>query len=216
MKVLISICLIVLSETLLAQPTNHTIVFLNKRADAAQLPKEESDKIMEGHMANIKKLAAEGKLVAAGPFDGGGGIFILKAKSEDEVREWLSAGPGVQAKCWDLEIFSYGSIAGSICHVNEPYEMVSYSFARFDAVVSKFNASTYPQIIKKHFEFLKQLQATGNMVTSATLGNEDASIVIMKGDVGREIFEGDPGVQEGLLDLTIKKLYIAKGSFCEK
>jgi hypothetical protein len=38
----------------------------------------------------------------------------------------------------------------------------------------------------------------------------------MKGDVQRAIFESDPGIQDGLLEMTIKKLYIAKGSFCEK
>ncbi len=46
----------------------YIFVFLNKRTDLPALPKEESDKLMEGHMANINKMAKEGKLVAAGPF----------------------------------------------------------------------------------------------------------------------------------------------------
>jgi hypothetical protein len=41
-------------------------------------------------------------------------------------------------------------------------------------------------------------------------------VLVMKGEVKREVFESDPGVQEGLIDLTIKKLFIAKGSFCEQ
>jgi uncharacterized protein YciI len=80
------------------QDKSYTFVFLNKKADAEPLPKEQVDKIMEGHMANINRLAKEGKLVAAGPFDGGGGIFILNTTSINEANEWLSTDPGIQAK----------------------------------------------------------------------------------------------------------------------
>ena len=38
----------------------------------------EVKKIMEGHLANINRLAKEGKLTAAGPLDEGGGIFIFR------------------------------------------------------------------------------------------------------------------------------------------
>src|SRR6478735_2054305 len=48
-------------------------VFLHHKTDKAELPKEQVDKIMEGHMANIQKMAKEGKLLVAGPFEGGGG-----------------------------------------------------------------------------------------------------------------------------------------------
>jgi hypothetical protein len=94
--------------------------------------------------------------------------------------------------------------------------MVEYSFIRFDAEVTKFTAATYPQIIKKHDDYLKQLEATGNVITEAIFGDNDGGVLIMKGDINRDVFESDPGVQEGLINLTIKKLYIAKGSFCEK
>ena len=32
----------------------------------------------------------------------------------------------------------------------------------------------------------------------------------------KEIIEADPGVQEALLQFDIKKLWVAKGAFCEK
>lgn len=51
---------------------------------------------MKGHMANINRLAKEGKLIVAGPFDGGG-VFILNTTSTDEARLWLNTDPGVQA-----------------------------------------------------------------------------------------------------------------------
>jgi uncharacterized protein YciI len=199
-----------------AQQKKYTIVFLHKKNDAEKLSDEASNKIMEGHMANINRLAKEGKLVAAGPFEGGGGIFILNTTSIEEANGWLSSDPGVQAKRWDIELLPYIPKIGSVCKVNEPYEMTQYSFIRFDAIVSKFTAPTFPQIIKKHNDYIAELAATGNVVTSAVFSDTDGGVLIMRGDVTKDVFESDPGVQEGLMELVIKKLYIAKGSFCEK
>jgi len=216
MRYLLIICLFLSTLTLFSQDKSYTFVFLNKKSDAEPLPKEQVDKLMEGHMANINRLAKEGKLLTAGPFDGGGGIFILNTTSVKEANEWLSTDPGIQAKRWNIELFPYKSRVGSVCLVGEPYEMVSYNFIRFDAIVEKFTANTFPEIIKKHNEFLKQLSTTGNVVTEGIFGEQDGGILVMKGDLQKEVIESDPGVQEGLLNLTFKKLWIAKGSFCEK
>jgi uncharacterized protein YciI len=171
---------------------------------------------MEGHMANINRLAKEGKLVAAGPFEGGGGIFILNTTSLDEAKNWLSTDPGIQANRWNIELLLFTPRIGGICKVSEPYEMTMYSFVRFTAIISKFTASTYPQIIYRHDEYIKQINATGNVIAEGTFGEHDGGILIMKGSVTSELFEKDPGVQEALMELSIKSLYIAKGSFCEK
>jgi hypothetical protein len=122
----------------------------------------------------------------------------------------------VQANRWNVEVMPYKPRVGGVCPVGEKYEMTNYSFIRFNAVVSKFTASTYPQIIKKHDDYLRKIIETGNVITEGIFGDHDGGILVMKGDVQREIFESDPGVQEGLIELDIKKLYIAKGSFCEK
>ena len=199
------------------QQKSYVFVFLNKKSTQNQeLSKEEVDKLMQGHMANIERLAKEGKLLAAGPFEGGGGLFIMNTTSIDEAKEWIGTDPGIKANRWDVEVYPYQPRVGGICPVGEKYEMTNYSFIRFTAQVSKFTASTYPQIIKKHDDYLKQIVNTGNVVTEAIFGPNDGGILIMKGDVQRSVFENDPGVQEALIDLTIKKLYIAKGSFCEK
>src|SRR5262245_27577717 len=109
----------------------YIFVFLHKRTDRTPLPKQESDKLMEGHMANINKMAKEGKLLAAGPFDGGGGLFIFKSSSAKEVAEWMSPDPGVQAKRWNIEMLPYEPKIGGVCPVSEPYEMTSYTFVHF-------------------------------------------------------------------------------------
>ena len=85
--------LIFISNSLLGQ-TEFTFVFLNKKSNAEELPKEKLDELMKGHLANIQRLAKEDKLIAAGPFDEGGGIFIFKSL-KCAIR-FFSSDPSIQ------------------------------------------------------------------------------------------------------------------------
>ena len=215
MKAIFCFMVAIVATSAVAQD-RYTFVFLHKRPDAEQLSKEESGKLMEGHMGNMNRLAKEGKLLAAGPFDGGGGIFIMNTTSKDDVTEWISHDPGIQAKRWNVELLSYKPLYGGVCPVGEPYEMTSYTFVRFNPIVSKTTASNYPDILKRHHDFLKEMRSKGNVVTEATFGDSEGGIIIISEDINEDAFHSDPGVQEGLILIEIKKLYIAKGSFCEK
>jgi uncharacterized protein YciI len=78
------------------------LVLLVRPPNAPEMPKAELDKLQEGHMANMKRLADEGKLFKAGPiedFSGRNirGIFILKTDSVDQAREWVATDPSVKA-----------------------------------------------------------------------------------------------------------------------
>jgi uncharacterized protein YciI len=194
----------------------YTLVFLHKRIDAPQITKEESDKIMEGHMGNMGKLHKEGKMLAAGPFDGGGGIFIFRASTVAEITEWISPDPGVQAKRWNIEILPWEPLVGGICPVGEKYEMTNYTFIHFKPKVFKFNVQEAGETVASHNKFIKELAKDGNVITHASLGGIDGSVVIMKGDVQQDVFLKDPSVAGALFEPEFKKLYIAKGSFCEK
>ena len=216
MKLLCISFLLSISILTSAQTNEFTFVFLNHKADKAVLPKEEVDKIMEGHMANINKMAKEGKLIAAGPFEGGGGIFIFKSTSVEEVRVWISEDPGIKAKRWNIEILPFTIRAGSVCAVGEPYEMTTYHFVRYNPNLSKFTIGDAPITFKKHDDYLKKIEQSGNVIAEGIFGDREGGILIMKGDLQKEVIEFDPAVQEGLLELDFKQLYIAKGSFCEK
>jgi len=194
-----------------------TFVFLNSKPDKQELPTEEVKKIMDGHMANINRLAQEGKLIVAGPFEGGGGIFILNTTSIEESKTWLSTDPGVQANRWNVEFFPYYPRTGSACAVGENYEMTNYHFVRFTAQVTKSTTGNYPDILKRHDDYIReQFSKTGNVIAEGIFGAYDGGILILKGELQKEIIEADPGVQEALLQFDIKKLWVAKGSFCEK
>lgn len=216
MKILPFLCCLLVSANLSAQSKSYTIAFLNSKPDAVKVDKETTTKLMEGHMANINRLAKEGKLLAAGPFDGGGGLFIFNTTSIDEAESWVNSDPAVQAQRWNIELLSYTPRIGSICPVSEPYEMVSYSFVRFNAIVEKFTASSYPMLIRQHDAYVKEVVNRNDIVTEAIFGPNEGGILIVKGELPSGIFSRDPAVQQGLLDVIEKKLYIAKTSFCEK
>lgn len=77
---------------------------------------EEKKKWFEGHMANINKLASEGKLVMAGPFMKNDknyrGIFIFNCSTIEEAEKLVNSDPAVQANLLkaDLTVW-YGSAA---------------------------------------------------------------------------------------------------------
>jgi uncharacterized protein YciI len=63
--------------------------------------------IQEGHMANIRKLYADGKLKVAGPFGDDGnwrGIFIFDCATKVEVEQLLQTDPAVKSGRLAFEI----------------------------------------------------------------------------------------------------------------
>jgi uncharacterized protein YciI len=57
---------------------------------------EERQKMFAGHFANIERLANEGKLVLAGPFDGADGwrgMFVFAVKDVEEARQLTATDP---------------------------------------------------------------------------------------------------------------------------
>ena len=86
----------------------------NKTTDKAKM-----DSAFKGHMANIGKLAANGKLVVAGPMGKNDknyrGIFIFNVKTVAEAQELLKSDPAVQSGILVAEIYPwYGSAALSV------------------------------------------------------------------------------------------------------
>lgn len=73
-------------------------------------------KLQEGHMANINRMANEGKLVIAGPFGDDGdwrGIFIFDMKTMDEVKKEVDQDPAIQAGRMVYEIHPWWSQRGA-------------------------------------------------------------------------------------------------------
>ncbi len=75
-----------------------------------------SDSLFKGHIANINRLADDGKLVVAGPFGKNDktyrGLFILNVKTVAEAEALLQTDPTIQQKVFEVELIPwYGSAA---------------------------------------------------------------------------------------------------------
>lgn len=86
-----------------------------KKGSNTTASKEERTKLFEGHMANINKLADEGKLVVAGPFMENdrnySGIFIFNVTTVDEAQKLVESDPAVKAKIFEVELTPWYSSA---------------------------------------------------------------------------------------------------------
>jgi len=91
-------------------------VLVMLKTGSVTLDKKITDSLFNGHMANIGRLASEGKLVVAGPFKKNDknyrGIFIFNVKTIEEANTILMTDPAVKAKVLDAELYEwYGSAA---------------------------------------------------------------------------------------------------------
>jgi uncharacterized protein YciI len=89
------------------------------------------DSVFRGHMANIKRLASEGKLILAGPFGENSpyeGMFIFNTESIEEAKSWTSTDPAVKGKYFEPEYLSwYGSAAiQEIMNIHQKIQKTSF------------------------------------------------------------------------------------------
>lgn len=105
-----------------APPPDRAFVFL--RPAQAELTEERARELGQGHMANIRRLAAEGALLFAGPTGDGGGIFILRAATMEEAAQLIATDPAVAAGAFEPDTFLAVTANGSLCSPWEPIQMM--------------------------------------------------------------------------------------------
>jgi uncharacterized protein YciI len=88
---------------------------------------KERDEMFAGHFANMKRLAAEGKLALAGPLDrvdGWRGLFILAVSDIEEAKKLVATDPVVIKGEMIAEYHTYFGSAG-LMMVNEIHEKIA-------------------------------------------------------------------------------------------
>lgn len=86
-----------------------SLVYLVTGPRSASHTPEEKQQIFAGHMANMQRLAAERKLLIAGPFGqprdkSWRGILVLDAATPEEARGLASTDPGVISEEFSIEV----------------------------------------------------------------------------------------------------------------
>ena len=91
------------------------VMALLKAGPNRDFDRETAMELQRGHMANINRLAEEGKLILAGPFLDGGelrGIFLFDVDTVEEAKELTNSDPAIQTGSLVMELHTwYGSAA---------------------------------------------------------------------------------------------------------
>ncbi len=95
------------------------VVLLVRPPHAPDFDKARLDEIQEGHMANIRRLHEEGKLLKAGPFEDYSGrevcgMFILKTDRLELAKAWVATDPAVKAGRLAPEFLRWWVLKGSL------------------------------------------------------------------------------------------------------
>ena len=75
------------------------------------------NKLQAGHLANIKRLYDDGKILVAGPFGDDGnwrGIFIFDCDTEEEVKALLATDPMIKTGRLDYELHPWWTGMNSV------------------------------------------------------------------------------------------------------
>jgi uncharacterized protein len=206
-----------------AKNSNLYFVFLNRAPNAPTYSKEKSEEIQAGHMANMKRLHGEGKLLMAGPFMDDTplrGIFVFKANNADEVKGWIATDPAIMAGRLAGDVHPWTPAKGEI-HLPagesagmENFVMLIYRWAPEakskpqDAVGAAFQGHMKYQI--GLFESGKT--EIGGPFSDGMTG-EFIGVVIAHGNKqeGEKLAAADPVVEAGVAKAEVHEWITAKG-----
>jgi uncharacterized protein len=206
-----------------AKAAQYFFVLLTRPASAPQLSKEAGDKLQEEHMANIRKMAAEHKLVIAGPFTEDTalrGIFVFQADSAAQVKEWANSDPAVKAGRLAAEVHGPWLIDASAIHQPPatPQGMEQYTLVLMKRGEKwKSDALGFNFVVKQHPAFGKEMTAQGYLAVAGlfplSVPGELRAVDIFR--VGAEqtatLLEDDPTIKAGLLKPEIHAWITGKG-----
>ncbi len=103
--------------TSFAHMTRYYLGLLKRPAGAPDYPEAKLAEIQAGHMENIRRMAASGDLVAAGPFLDDGvlrGIFVFRTLEAERVKALVAEDPAVKAGRLEAEILAWSLPEGSV------------------------------------------------------------------------------------------------------
>jgi uncharacterized protein YciI len=206
-----------------ANSAQYFFVLLNRPANAPQLSKEAGEKLQEEHMANIRKMAAEHKLVIAGPFLDDTmlrGIFVLQAESAAQAQAWADSDPAVKAGRLAAEVHGPWLVIDESA-IHAPAEPPG--FEQYTLVLIKRgdkwnpNAPEFMNVMRQHRALVKQMTEQGTLAIAGPFASSDegellgVSIFCVGAEQTAALLNDDPAVKAGLLKLETHPWGTGKG-----
>jgi uncharacterized protein YciI len=207
MKQIILIILILPMSLFAQKAESYFFVFLNTNPDKEVLDSASVSELQALHLANIDRLYTEGKIVAAGPFSGGGGLFVFRDSSLESVNKLLYSDPAIAANRFLLEVFPFEFTFGGICPYLDPVEMITLSFIRLPA---DDETRITRRMLNLTTRFEKELLASG------IFNQKEGGFLVVQTDEENTNQKLEKKNEARQSTLQVRTLYIAKGTFCSK
>ena len=197
-------------------------VLLKRPTNAPQLSKEAGEKLQEEHIANIRKLHAEHKLLIAGPFMDDTslrGIFVLVADSLAQAEQWTSSDPAIKAGRLAAEVHGPWAVDPSAIHPPAtPEAMEQYTLVLMNSG-EKWNpeAPAFTDTAKQHHEFVKQMIDNQKIAIAGPFSFADpgdlrgVTIFRVSTDETKKLIQDDPIVKAGIIKPEIHPWITGKG-----
>jgi uncharacterized protein YciI len=185
-------------------------VFLNTNPNRPELPEDSVQTLQKLHMENIISMASEGKLLLAGPFQGGGGLFLINAPDSATVWSYLNQDAAILAGRFIIEMYPFSQHWGSICDVPDDAPMKTYGFIRFRELMT--------DVIADNADQRQALGEAGILLFSGNFGSTHAGIMILQStpdSLLQSIASAHPGVSNGHLNAEIRQLWMNEGVLCD-
>lgn len=199
-----------------AATTRYFLVFL--RPDPARKPLNagEGERIQTAHMANIRKMAENGVLISAGPFEDTpstiSGIFIFKVESLDRARAIAANDPTVVAHRNTVDLHAWNGPAG----IGDEY----FRLHRLDPKTPE-NMQVHPfcillrgyqwdarrdqsEVLRAHDRYTDDLRAKGQLSAAGRFEEPDelAELIVFRPiplENAQQLLDEDPAVKAGIL-----------------
>lgn len=205
-----------------AKAPQYFLILLKRPANAPQLSKEAGAELQEEHMANIRKMAAEHKLLIAGPFMDDTalrGIFVLQAESAEQAQAWTDSDPAVKAGRLAAEVHGPWLIDPGAMHAPaEPPGMERYTLVLMNKGEHwNPDAPEFMEVIKRHHAFIEQMTEQGNIALAGpfplSVPGELRGAVIYRvsEEPAAKLSEEDPVVKAGILKAELHPWATGKG-----
>jgi uncharacterized protein YciI len=187
----------------------------------------EIQKIQEGHMANINRMALMGKLFAAGPIADNGdlrGIFIFRGVSEAEANALAAEDPAIKAGRLKLEILPWFGSKGIGVKAMEEFKKnpkMEWTMKKYTLVLLKSDKapSAATAEIQKlqlgHLWNLRRLMDEGKLLAAGPFmrDGELRGIGVFNTESAEEVkawLGSDPFVKAGWMTVEIHPWFVAK------
>lgn len=218
--------LVVFVELALAHsdPSNpkYYFVLLVRPSNAPQLSEEAGKRLQEEHMANIRKLHAEHKLLIAGPFVEDTplrGIFVFRADSLVQAQEWADSDPAVKAGHLRPEVYGPWQIDSNLIrepNTTEGMEQYTLVFMKKGAKWNP-NRPEFEETMKRQESFTKNMIEDGSLAIAGSFPIDAAgdlqglAIFRVGAEEAAKLSQQEPAVVAGFVKAESHRWITGKG-----